>query len=29
MVKVGKKYGVSDNAVRRWIKKYKDWDSIE
>ena len=21
MVKVGKKYGVSDNAVRKWLKK--------
>lgn len=24
MVKVGKKYGVSDNAVRKWIKRYKE-----
>lgn len=23
MVKVGKKYGVSDNAVRKWLKSYK------
>jgi len=23
MVKVGCKYGVSDNAVRKWIKRYK------
>ena len=26
MLQVGKKYGVSDNAVRKWIKKYKDWE---
>ena len=24
MVNIGKKYGVSDNSVRKWIKKYKD-----
>jgi uncharacterized protein YjcR len=23
MVDIGKKYGVSDNAVRKWIKKYE------
>lgn len=23
MVKVGKKYNVSDNAVRKWLKQYK------
>jgi uncharacterized protein YjcR len=23
MVATGKKYGVSDNAVRKWIKRYK------
>lgn len=23
MVKVGNKYGVSDNAIRKWIKRYK------
>jgi len=22
MIKVGKKYGVSDNAVRKWCKRY-------
>ena len=22
MVKIGEKYGVSDNAVRKWLKKY-------
>lgn len=24
MVAMGKKYGVSDNAVKKWIKKYKE-----
>jgi uncharacterized protein YjcR len=23
MVNIGKKYGVSDNAVRKWIKTYR------
>ena len=22
-VQVGKKYGVSDNAIRKWMKKYE------
>lgn len=26
---VGKKYGVSDNAVRKWLKKYKKWSQEE
>jgi very-short-patch-repair endonuclease len=28
-VQVGKKYGVSDNAVRKWLKKYKKWSEQE
>lgn len=28
MVKVGKKYGVSDNAVRKWIRLYKKYDNL-
>lgn len=28
MVAVGKKYGVSDNAVRKWIKKYKKYSQV-
>ena len=24
MVKIGKKYGVSDNTIRDWINKYKN-----
>jgi len=28
MVKVGKKYGVSDNAVRKWLKQYKKEGSL-
>ena len=24
MVKIGKKYEVSDNAIRQWLKKYKE-----
>ena len=23
MVKVGKKYGVSDNSIRKWVKQYE------
>ena len=23
MVKVGKKYGVSDNAIRKWLRNYR------
>jgi hypothetical protein len=27
MLQIGKKYGVSDNAIRKWIKKYKEKES--
>ena len=27
-VKVGKKYNVSDNAVRKWLKRYEKYDSL-
>ncbi len=23
MVKVGKKYGVSDNSIRKWVRNYR------
>lgn len=26
MVKVGKKYGVSDNAVRKWLRQYEKYE---
>lgn len=26
-VQVGKKYGVSDNTIRKWIKMYKKYES--
>jgi uncharacterized protein YjcR len=24
MVQIGKKYGVSDNTIRKWLKKYNN-----
>jgi len=29
MVQVGKKYGVSDNAIRKWLKTYQHYSFIE
>jgi len=26
VVKVGQKYGVSDNCIRKWIKKYNKYE---
>ena len=28
-VKTGKKYGVSDNAIRKWVKFYQKYDFVE
>lgn len=27
MVQVGKKYGVSDNTIRKWLKKYEKYSN--
>jgi len=29
VVKVGQKYGVSDNCIRKWIKKYKKYEKTD
>ncbi len=29
MVNIGKKYGVSDNAIRKWINAYKKMVELE
>ena len=28
-VKVGEKYNVSDNCIRKWIKKYEKYDNLQ
>ena len=27
-VQVGKKYGVSDNCIRKWVRKYKSYNKL-